>query len=43
MLLDGLSIVDRFGGGIERVQPGLDTVQEFRIETNGSNARYARR
>ena len=42
MLLDGLSIVDRFGGGIQRVQPGLDTVQEFRIETNGSSARYAR-
>src|SRR5436309_5514181 len=42
MLLDGLSIVDRFSGGVERVQPGLDTVQEFRIETNGSSARYAR-
>ena len=42
MLLDGLSIVDRFGGGIQRVQPGLDTVQEFRIETTGSSARYAR-
>ena len=34
--------MDRFSGGIERVQPGLDTVQEFRIETNGSSARYAR-
>ena len=42
MLLDGVSLVDRFGGGIERVQPGLDTVQEFRIETSGSNARYSR-
>lgn len=42
MLVDGISIVDRFGGGISRVQPGLDTVQEFRIETNGSSARYAR-
>ncbi len=39
---DGLSIVDRFGGGIARVQPGLDTVQEFRIETVGSDARYSR-
>src|SRR5439155_24114963 len=28
--VDGLSSVDRFGGGIARVQPGLDTVEEFR-------------
>ncbi|PYV09821.1 MAG: hypothetical protein DMG07_22315 [Acidobacteria bacterium] len=40
--LDGISVVDRFGGGIARVQPGLDTVQEFRIETVGSDARYSR-
>jgi hypothetical protein len=40
--LDGISLVDRFGGGIARVQPGLDTVQEFRIETVGSDARYSR-
>jgi Carboxypeptidase regulatory-like domain/TonB dependent receptor len=39
---DGITIVDRFTGGIQRVQPGLDTVQEFRIETSGSNARYPR-
>lgn len=39
---DGITLVDRFGGGIQRVQPGLDTVQEFRIETSGSNARYPR-
>ncbi|MCX6621681.1 MAG: TonB-dependent receptor, partial [Acidobacteria bacterium] len=42
MLLDGVSLVDRFGGGMSRVQPGLDTVQEFRVETAGSNAVYAR-
>ena len=42
MLVDGVSIVDRFGGGIARIQPGLDTVQEFRIETAGSSARYSR-
>src|SRR5206468_4083279 len=42
MLVDGLSIVDRFGGGIARVQPGLDTVEEFRIETVGSDASYSR-
>lgn len=39
---DGISVVDRFSGGIQRVQPGLDTIQEFRIETNGSSARYPR-
>jgi hypothetical protein len=41
MLQDGISMVDRFGGGIQRVRPGLDTVQEFRIETAGSSARYS--
>lgn len=40
--LDGVSIVDRFGGGIARTQPGLDIVQEFRVETVGSDARYSR-
>lgn len=40
--LDGVSEVDRFGGGMVRVQPGLDTIQEFRIETTGSDARYSR-
>ncbi len=43
IIQDGSTIVDRFSGGIQRVQPGLDTIQEFRIETSGSNARYARR
>lgn len=42
MLLDGISMVDRFGGGVSRVQPGLDTIGEFRIETNGSQAQYSR-
>jgi carboxypeptidase family protein len=40
--LDGVSLVDRFGGGIARVEPGLDTIQEFRIEMVGSDARYSR-
>ena len=39
---DGASIVDRFGGGAARIRPGLDTVQEFRIETIGSSAQYSR-
>ena len=42
ILLDGMSYVDRFGGGISRVQPGLDTVQEYRIETAGSGAEFDR-
>ena len=42
MMLDGVSLVDRFGGGIARVQPGLDSVNEFRIETTGSQAQYSR-
>ena len=42
MLLDGVSQVDRFGGGMTRVQPGLDTIQEFRVETAGSSAMYSR-
>ncbi len=42
MLLDGVSLVDRYGGGISRVQPGLDIIQEYRIETAGSGAQYSR-
>ena len=42
MLLDGVSLVNRFGGGIMQVQPGLDTIQEYRIETAGSGAQYSR-
>jgi hypothetical protein len=38
--LDGVTMVDRFGGGMTRVQPGIETVQEFRIETVGSDARF---
>jgi hypothetical protein len=42
MVLDGISLVDRFGGGMSSVQPGLDIVQEFRFETAGSDAQYSR-
>jgi hypothetical protein len=38
--LDGVTMVDRFGGGMVRVQPGIETIQEFRIETVGSEARF---
>jgi hypothetical protein len=40
--LDGISYIDRFGGGMARVQPGLDSIQEFRIETAGSGAQFSR-
>jgi hypothetical protein len=39
---DGVSTVDRFGGGITVLSRDSDTVQEFRIETVGSDARYSR-
>jgi hypothetical protein len=42
MSLDGISLVDRFSGGISRVQPGLDIIQEFRYETAGSDAAFSR-
>jgi hypothetical protein len=38
--LDGVTQVDRFGGGMMRVQPGIETIQEFRIETVGSDASF---
>jgi hypothetical protein len=38
--LDGVTQVDRFGGGIARVRPGIETIEEFRIETVGSDATY---
>lgn len=38
--LDGVTQLDRFGGGIVRVRPGIETVQEFRVETVGSDASF---
>jgi len=38
--MDGVTMVDRFGGGMVRVQPGIETIQEFRIETVGSDAKF---
>lgn len=42
MTLDGMSMVDRFTGGIAQVQPGLMIVSEFRYETAGSDAAFSR-
>ncbi|MGH9352376.1 MAG: carboxypeptidase-like regulatory domain-containing protein, partial [Terriglobia bacterium] len=39
--LDGITEVDRFGGGFVRQPPGYDTIQEFRYDTTGADARFA--
>lgn len=38
--LDGISERDRFGGGMVREQPDIQDVQEFSIDTSGSDAKY---
>ena len=40
--LDGSSLIDRNYGGVFRRQPGLDAVQEFKVENNASSAKYSR-
>ena len=39
---DGVPLDDRNTGNIQARPPGLDTVQEFRVETNGSSAKLDR-
>ncbi len=41
-VLDGAATTDRLMGGVFRRPPGLDTIQEFRVETNVSSAKLAR-
>ena len=41
-VLDGASVTDRNMGGIFRRPAGLDTIQEFKVETNVSSAKLAR-
>lgn len=41
-VLDGASTTDRLMGGIFRRPAGLDTIQEFKVETNVSSAKLAR-
>ena len=36
---DGVPLDDRNTGSIQARPPGLDTIQEFRVETNGSSAK----
>ena len=39
---DGVPLDDRNTGNIQARPPGLDTVQEYRVETNGSSAKLDR-
>jgi hypothetical protein len=39
---DGVPLGDRNTGSIQARPPGLDTVQEYRVETNGSSAKLDR-
>jgi hypothetical protein len=39
---DGVPLDDRNTGNIQSRPPGLDTIQEYRIETNGSSAKLDR-
>lgn len=40
--LDGASLNDRYRGGTELRPPSLDTIQEFKVETNTSSAKFSR-
>jgi hypothetical protein len=41
-VLDGAALSDRNTGGNVRRPPGLDTVQEFKVENNSSSAKFTR-
>jgi hypothetical protein len=38
--VNGMSVTDRNYYGVEPVDPGLDSIAEFSVETSGSDARY---
>src|SRR5574340_639174 len=42
MVLDGATLMDRLWGGNIRRPPGLDTIQEFKVENNNSSAKFTR-
>jgi hypothetical protein len=42
LVLDGAALSDRLWGGTVRRQPGLDTIQEFKVENNSSSAKFTR-
>lgn len=41
-VLDGSAISERVYGDVQRRPPGLDTIQEFKVENNGSSAKFTR-
>jgi hypothetical protein len=41
-VVDGAVLNERVWGGIERRPPGLDTIQEFKVEENNSSAKFTR-
>lgn len=38
--LDAITERDRFGGGMVRIQPDIQDIQEFSIDTSGTDAKY---
>jgi len=42
IVLDGSATSERVYGGTQRRPPGLDTIQEFKVENNGSSAKFTR-
>jgi hypothetical protein len=42
LVLDGAALSDRLWGGTVSRQPGLDTIQEFKVENNNSSAKFTR-
>jgi len=42
LVLDGAALSDRLWGSTIRRPPGLDTIQEFRVENNSSSAKFNR-
>ncbi|MBM3727576.1 MAG: hypothetical protein FJW40_19425 [Acidobacteria bacterium] len=41
-VVDGAAISERIYGEVQRRPPGLDTIQEFKVENNGSSAKFTR-
>lgn len=42
LVLDGAALSDRLNGGTVNRQPGLESIQEFKVETNNSSAKFTR-
>ncbi|MGH3440592.1 MAG: hypothetical protein ACRDUY_00800, partial [Nitriliruptorales bacterium] len=41
-VLDGAALTERLRGGLYRRPPGLDTIEEFKVENNNSSAKFTR-